>query len=107
MAADIDGTGVKVRLVLPGAIDTEIWDQPGNDAPFYSGPLTPAEEVADGLVEAIDSPVFEHYLPDMKAVIEMEDRRLRRLPGRHARAVQKQPPGSYDATRVPDRESLR
>lgn len=106
MAADIDGTGVKVRLVLPGAIDTEIWDQPGNDAPFYSGPLTPAEEVADGIVEAIDSPVFEHYLPDMKAVIEMKTADFDGfLAG--MLAVQKQPPGSYDATQVPDRESLR
>ncbi len=31
MAADLVGTGVSVRLVLPGPIDTEIWDQPGND----------------------------------------------------------------------------
>src|ERR1035437_4645091 len=72
MAADLDGTGVNVRLVLPGAIDTEIWDQPGNDPAFYTGPLTPADEVADGIVDAIDSDHFEHYLPDMKAVIELK-----------------------------------
>ena len=72
MAADLDGTGVKVRLVLPGAIDTEIWDQPGNDPAFYSGPLTPADEVANGIVDAIDSDHFEHYLPDMKAVVELK-----------------------------------
>jgi short-subunit dehydrogenase len=72
MAADLDGTGVKVRLVLPGAIDTEIWDQPGNDPAFYAGPLTPADEVANGIVEAIDSDHFEHYLPDMKAVVELK-----------------------------------
>jgi short-subunit dehydrogenase len=72
MAADLDGTGVKVRLVLPGAIDTEIWDQPGNDPAFYTGPLTPADEVANGIVDAIDSDHFEHYLPDMKAVVELK-----------------------------------
>ena len=72
MAADLDGTGVGVKLVLPGAIDTEIWEQPGNDPPFYNGPLTPAEDVAAGIVEAIDSPQFEHYLPDMKAVVELK-----------------------------------
>jgi short-subunit dehydrogenase len=72
MAADLAGTGVTVRLVLPGAIDTEIWDQPDNDPAFYSGPLTPAGEVAVGIADAIDSPHFEHYLPDLKAVVELK-----------------------------------
>jgi short-subunit dehydrogenase len=72
MVADLAGTGVAVRLVLPGAIDTEIWDQPDNDPAFYAGPLTPADEVATGIVDAIDSPTFEHYLPDLKAVVEFK-----------------------------------
>jgi short-subunit dehydrogenase len=71
-AADLDGTGVRLRLVLPGPIDTEIWDQPDNDPPVYTGPLAPPEEVADGIVAAIDSDRFEHYVPDMKAVVEMK-----------------------------------
>ena len=33
MAMDLWRTGVDVRLIIPGAIDTEIWDLPGNDAP--------------------------------------------------------------------------
>ncbi len=70
MAIDLDGTGVSVKLVLPGAIDTEIWDQPGNDDPLYDGPKEPPESVAGPLADAIDSDRFEHYLPDMKAVIE-------------------------------------
>ncbi|HEY4948095.1 MAG TPA: SDR family oxidoreductase [Acidimicrobiales bacterium] len=72
MAADLVGTGVSVRLVLPGAIDTEIWDQPDNDPPAYSGPLAPAEEVAAGIVDCIASDRFEHYIPDMRAVVEMK-----------------------------------
>ncbi len=72
MAADLHGTGVSVRLVLPGAIDTEIWDQPDNDPPLYVGPLVPPDEVAAGIVECLTSPAFEHYLPDMKAVVEMK-----------------------------------
>jgi short-subunit dehydrogenase len=70
LALDLDGTGVAVKLVLPGAIDTEIWDQPDNDAPLYDGPKDSPESIADALVDAIDSEPFEHYLPDMKAVVE-------------------------------------
>jgi len=70
ISGDLAGTGVVVRLILPGTIDTELWDQPDNDPPLYNGPLTPAEETAEGIVDAIDSKHFEHYLPDMKAVVE-------------------------------------
>ena len=70
MVVDLDGTGVSVKLIIPGAIDTEIWDQPDNDAPLYDGPKEPPEAIAAGIVAAIDSDTFEHYLPDMKAIIE-------------------------------------
>jgi short-subunit dehydrogenase len=72
LAIDLDRSGVIVKLILPGAIDTEIWDQPGNDAPLYDGPKEPPEGIAQGIADAIDSDSFEHYLPDMKAVIEMK-----------------------------------
>ena len=72
LAIDLDRSGVTVKLILPGAIDTEIWDQPGNDAPLYDGPKDPPEGIAQGIADAIDSDSFEHYLPDMKAVIEMK-----------------------------------
>ena len=72
LAIDLDGSGVAVKLILPGAIDTEIWDQPDNDAPIYEGPKEPPETIAGAIVDAIDSPRFEHYLPDMKAVIEFK-----------------------------------
>jgi len=70
IAADLAGTGVTVRLILPGTIDTELWDQPDNDPPLYQGDLVPAEETAAGIADAIDDEHFEHFLPDMKAVVE-------------------------------------
>jgi short-subunit dehydrogenase len=70
MAVDLGRSGVSVKLILPGAIDTEIWDQPDNDAPLYDGPKASPEEIAAAMIDAIASDSFEHYLPDMKAVIE-------------------------------------
>ena len=72
MALDLWHTGVDVRLVLPGAIDTEIWTLPDNNPPAYQGPLEPAETVASGIIDAIEGTGFEHYLPDMKAIAEFK-----------------------------------
>jgi short-subunit dehydrogenase len=38
MAVDLHGTGISVKLIEPGPVDTEIWDQPDNDDPIYDGP---------------------------------------------------------------------
>jgi short-subunit dehydrogenase len=70
LAVDLYDTPIRIRLVNPGPIDTEIWDLPGNDAPLYDGPKVPAEDVAEGIIAAMAGDTFEHYLPDMKAIIE-------------------------------------
>jgi hypothetical protein len=58
--------------VIPGAIDTEIWDQPGNDPAPFTGPFEPPETVAADICDAILSDRFECYTPDMKAVAEFK-----------------------------------
>jgi short-subunit dehydrogenase len=63
MAVDLHGTGVEVKLVLPGPIDTEIWDQPGNDPADYQGPFVPAADAAASIVDAIEGDGFEYYAP--------------------------------------------
>lgn len=73
LAIDLAATGVSVRLIEPGPVDTEIWDQPDNDAPLYRGPKVSAEEVADGIIAAMDSDNFEHYLPDLKAAVDVKN----------------------------------
>src|SRR4051812_20352225 len=62
-ALDLAGSGVDIRLVSPGAFDTEIWDQPGSDDAFYDGPKAPPEECAQAIVAAIEGPSFETYAP--------------------------------------------
>ncbi|OMC09265.1 SDR family oxidoreductase [Mycobacterium sp. SP-6446] len=73
MAVDLYGTGVSVKLIEPGPVDTEIWDQPGSEEPLYQGPKVPADEVAEGIIDALGSDTFEHYVPDMKAVVDAKN----------------------------------
>jgi short-subunit dehydrogenase len=73
MAVDLHGTGVTVKLIQPGPVDTEIWDQPGSERPLYEGPKFPAEKVARDVIAALGTEGFEHYVPDMKAVVDMKN----------------------------------
>jgi short-subunit dehydrogenase len=73
MAVDLHNTGITVKLIEPGPVDTEIWDQPDNEKPLYDGPKFAPEKVAEGIVAALDSDGFEHYLPDMKAVVDAKN----------------------------------
>jgi len=63
MAIDLYDTSVEVKLVLPGPIETEIWDLPGNDPALYTGPFVPAADCAQSIVEAIEGDGFEYYAP--------------------------------------------
>ena len=72
IAVDLWDTPVEIRLVNPGPIDTEIWDLPGNDAPLYDGPKISPDDMAAGIVAAMEGDSFEHYVPDMKAFVEMK-----------------------------------
>jgi short-subunit dehydrogenase len=70
MAIDLHGSGVAVRLIQPGPIDTDIWDRPGERPALIDVPKEPPEMVAEGILAAIASDTFEHYLPDMRAVVD-------------------------------------
>ena len=73
MAVDLHGSGVSVKLIQPGPIDTEIWDQPDNEDPVYDGPKFSADAAADGIIAALGAAGFEHYVPDMKAVVDLKN----------------------------------
>ena len=73
MAVDLHGSGVAVKLIEPGPVDTEIWDQPGSEEPLYQGPKVAADEVAEGIIEALGGDRFEHYVPDMKGIVDAKN----------------------------------
>ena len=73
MAVDLHGSGVAVKLIEPGPVDTEIWDRPGSEEPLYRGPRVAPDEVAQGIIEALGGDTFEHYVPDMKAIVDAKN----------------------------------
>lgn len=72
VAIDLHGSGVSVRLIHPGPIATDIWDRPGNRRPLIDVPKEPPEVVARAIIEAIGGDRFEHYVPDLKAVVDFK-----------------------------------
>src|ERR1700739_2230530 len=73
MAVDLYGSGITVKLIEPGPVDTEIWDQPDSEEPIYQGPKVAADVVAEGIIDALGADGFEHYVPDMKAVVDAKN----------------------------------
>jgi short-subunit dehydrogenase len=65
MAVDLTGTPIEVKLVLPGPIDTEIYDQPENVPALMESEKIPAAECAAGLADAIEDDGFEYNIPAM------------------------------------------
>jgi short-subunit dehydrogenase len=72
LALDLADTGVEVRLVIPGPVETDIWERPGNDPAHYDGPKEPPETVAAGIADLVEGDRFEAYLPDLKGVAEFK-----------------------------------
>jgi short-subunit dehydrogenase len=63
MFLDLAGTGVDVKLVLPGPIDTEIWDQPDNEPALFDVEKVSARDCAEGIADALAGDGFEYYVP--------------------------------------------
>src|SRR6185437_11288122 len=60
---DLAGSGVDMKLIMPGPIDTEIWDIPGNEPALHDIPKVPAAECAAGIADAMADDGFEYYVP--------------------------------------------
>lgn len=59
---DLSGSGIHAALVIPGPIDTEIWDKLEDDN-AYQGDKFPAQLVADAILMAIRKRRFEVTVP--------------------------------------------
>jgi len=61
MAMDLWDTGVDVRLVSPGPIDTEIWSL--DEELIYTGKLYPPQVVADAVADAVEKGWVHRTVP--------------------------------------------
>ncbi|MGH9029338.1 MAG: SDR family NAD(P)-dependent oxidoreductase [Acidimicrobiales bacterium] len=74
-AMDLSGTPVEIKLVQPGAIATEIWEQRPGELPGLPGAeFASAQECAAGIVEALETEGFEFFVPaDLKAHVDFKN----------------------------------
>jgi short-subunit dehydrogenase len=69
MAIDLWDTGVKVLVVYPGVVDTELFMLPDNDPLVAGVEAIPATEVAGAVIEALDNDLHQVYVPSYFADI--------------------------------------
>jgi short-subunit dehydrogenase len=74
-AMDLADSPIEVKLIQPGAIDTEIWiQQPGELAGLPGAQFVSPEVCAAGIVDALESDGFEFYVPaDLKAHVDFKN----------------------------------
>jgi NAD(P)-dependent dehydrogenase (short-subunit alcohol dehydrogenase family) len=65
MAVDLADTGVKVHVVAPAVIDTELFHLPDNDPAMTEDvDALPVEAMVDPVLAQLDAGTFEIYVPD-------------------------------------------
>jgi NAD(P)-dependent dehydrogenase (short-subunit alcohol dehydrogenase family) len=64
LAVDLDGTDIKIHLVNPGIIDTELFHLPDNEQSLADLEALPVEALVDAVKKQIADNEFEIYVPD-------------------------------------------
>ena len=64
LAVDLDGTDIRIHLVNPGIIDTELFRLPDNEPSLSDLEALPVEALTDAVLKQLDDDVFEIYVPD-------------------------------------------
>jgi short-subunit dehydrogenase len=63
IAVDLWDSGIKVLVVYPGVVDTELFSIPGNDPLPDAIPRIPVGELVDGVWDALETGALEVYVP--------------------------------------------
>ncbi|HZT66898.1 MAG TPA: SDR family NAD(P)-dependent oxidoreductase [Acidimicrobiales bacterium] len=69
-ASDLVGTGVRLHLVIPGPIATEIWEKLDEPA-AYRGRFQPPEKVSAAIIECVERGSYERWVPRWPAVMPL------------------------------------
>jgi short-subunit dehydrogenase len=69
MAVDLWETGVKVMVVYPGVIDTELFSLPDNDVPDLPVPAEPISVAVDAILGGLATEAVQVYVPEYFADI--------------------------------------
>jgi short-subunit dehydrogenase len=74
-AMDLADSPIEVKLIQPGAIDTEIWiPQPGELPGLPGAEFATPQQCAAGIIDALEADGFEFFVPaDLKAHVEMKN----------------------------------
>ncbi|HUI01959.1 MAG TPA: SDR family oxidoreductase [Acidimicrobiales bacterium] len=69
MAVDLWDTGVKVMVVYPGVVDTELFTLPDNEPMVASVEAIPVEEAVTAILDALRAEAAQVYVPEWFAGI--------------------------------------
>jgi short-subunit dehydrogenase len=69
MAVDLWESGVKVMVVYPGVIDTDLFSLPDNDIPNIPVPAEPVSVAVDAILAGLDTGAAQVYVPEYFAAI--------------------------------------
>jgi short-subunit dehydrogenase len=69
MAMDLWETGVKIMVVYPGVIDTDLFSLPDNDVPSLTVAAEPVSVAVDAILGGLDSGAAQVYVPEYFAAI--------------------------------------
>jgi short-subunit dehydrogenase len=63
-AIDLWGSGIRIMVVYPGLVDTELFSVPDNDPVIDAVEPIPVSEVVDAVFKGIDEGAAQVYVPD-------------------------------------------